>query len=468
MIGPEGADRPCAGIILAGAVLLLWPSILNWHPYLFWDTYGYFLQGKAYARLMLAAAGIGPPPAEVAQGWIGAAGRMLARDPAIRSPTWSLVTYSTAVAGSFWLLALTNALAAAATVELALVRLLGLPPASRLLLLAGMAALTSLPWFASYLMPDLFAGLLVLAASLLVFAWPSLRPAERAALIALYVATLTFHTSQLLLGVLLPPLAALVPGMLAERGRRLVRLGLPCIAAAGFLVALGWRGFGEPSATPHSPPFLLARAWEDGPARTYLAEACPAAGCAICAHLDRLAPTAQEFLWRKEDSYFAMDLATRAALRTEERPILLQALRADPLGELWAALVNAASQAARFGLDDFVLGRGAAVTPTDYTFVYLPLAPSAVWGLGTFSAIVYGGAALALAVLATLWRCGRLATRERQMVLFVLVALLLNAAICGALSGPHPRYQARVVWLLPLLAAALSLSPRAAPPPRAA
>ena len=99
MVGPEGADRPRAGIILAGAALLLWPSILNWHPYLFWDTYGYFLQGKAYVRLMLAAAGIGPPPAEVAQGWTGAAGRMLARDPAIRSPTWSLVTYGTAVAG---------------------------------------------------------------------------------------------------------------------------------------------------------------------------------------------------------------------------------------------------------------------------------------------------------------------------------------------------------------------------------
>jgi hypothetical protein len=468
VVGPEVAERPRAGIILAGAALLLWPSILNWHPYLFWDTYGYFLQGEAYARLMLAAAGIGPPPAEVAQGWIGAAGRMLARDPAIRSPTWSLVTYGTAVAGSFWLLALTNALVAAATVELALVRLLGLPPATRLLVLAGMAAVTSLPWFASYLMPDLFAGLLVLAALLLVFAWSSLRPVERSGLIALYVAALTFHTSQLLLGILLPPLAALVPGTLAERSRRLVRLGLPCIAAAGLLVSVGWLCFEEPSATPHSPPFLLARAWEDGPARAYLAEACPAAGWAICTHLDRMAPTAQEFLWREEDSYFAMDLATRTAVRAEERPILLRALRIDPLGELRAALANAASQAIRIGLDDFVLGRGAAVTPTDYTFIYLPLAPAAAWGLSTFSAIVYGGAALALAVLATLWRRGRLTAREQQMVLFVLAALLLNAAICGALSGPHPRDQARVVWLLPLLAAALSLSARGMPAPRAA
>ena len=36
------------------------------------------------------------------------------------------------------------------------------------------------------------------------------------------------------------------------------------------------------------------------------------------------------------------------------------------------------------------------------------------------------------------------------------------AAVCGALSGPHHRYQARVVWLLPLLAAGLLLRPRGA------
>ena len=30
---------------------------------------------------------------------------------------------------------------------------------------------------------------------------------------------------------------------------------------------------------------------------------------------------------------------------------------------------------------------------------------------------------------------------------FVLVVLLANAAVCGSLSGPHDRYQARVAWI---------------------
>lgn len=166
---PDRADGPRVATILAGAALLLWPTLLNWHPYLFWDTYGYFLQGKAYARLVLAGLGAQPVPPEAATGWLGAAGRMLARDPSIRSVTWSLLTYTTAAGGGFWLLATSSALVAAATVELALLRLFAVPPAMRLLVMAGLAAATSLPWFASYLMPDLYAGLLILAAAL----WPS-------------------------------------------------------------------------------------------------------------------------------------------------------------------------------------------------------------------------------------------------------------------------------------------------------
>jgi hypothetical protein len=41
---------------------------------------------------------------------------------------------------------------------------------------------------------------------------------------------------------------------------------------------------------------------------------------------------------------------------------------------------------------------------------------------------------------------------------FILIALLGNAFICGVFSGPHSRYQSRLVWLptLVLLLAASS------------
>jgi hypothetical protein len=34
----------------------------------------------------------------------------------------------------------------------------------------------------------------------------------------------------------------------------------------------------------------------------------------------------------------------------------------------------------------------------------------------------------------------------------IVAALLANAAVCSLLSGVYDRYQARVTWLLPLLA----------------
>jgi hypothetical protein len=49
------------------------------------------------------------------------------------------------------------------------------------------------------------------------------------------------------------------------------------------------------------------------------------------------------------------------------------------------------------------------------------------------------------------------------LVLAVLVGVTVNAAVTGALSGPHDRYQARIAWLLPL-AGLLALSATAARP----
>jgi putative flippase GtrA len=42
--------------------------------------------------------------------------------------------------------------------------------------------------------------------------------------------------------------------------------------------------------------------------------------------------------------------------------------------------------------------------------------------------------------------------------LLILAALILNAGICGMLAGVFPRYQARVIWLLPAVAVLLPLA----------
>ena len=217
-------------------------------------------------------------------------------------------------------------------------RLFGLDSRAALVVLAGMTLVTPLPWYASYLMPDLYAGLLVLAAALLVFAWDRLTTPSGSAPALLYLGSITFHLSHLLLAA----------GLLA------VAVSCPWPGRAGWTACGAWgcrswwrwpccsarasSGFGAATLTPNGAPFLLARSWEDGPARAYLERTCPAAGWAICPHLGRLAGTAQEFLWRPHDSYWAMDLPTRAAMRAEERRSCWRALLADPLGQVRGSL----------------------------------------------------------------------------------------------------------------------------------
>ena len=71
-------------------------------------------------------------------------------------------------------------------------------------------------------------------------------------------------------------------------------------------------------------------------------------------------------------------------------------------------------------------------------------------------ALLLGGFGASLVVV---WR-GGLAVR---LAVLVLVAVLANAAVAGALSRPHDRYQARIAWLV-LLPPVLGLRPRAVRP----
>ena len=451
--------RPSLALVLVGALLLLWPMVLNLHPYLFWDSYGYFLQGRAYLAVIGAALGWAPVPAEAQAGWIGAAGRMLAHDASIRAPAYGALLYALAATGGFWLVAAAQATCAMATLEIVLARLAGLGRSTRLGLYLLLAAGSTLPWFVCFMMPDLFAGLLILALAALAQGWPRLRPWERGWLLLLVTLAASFHGSHLLLAAALVPVAA----CLAPTGRHLrvgARLAAPVLAAALLGLAAGWLAFGQPTPTPRAPPFLLARGWEDGPVRAYLDRACAqGADWTMCGLRDRLPPSAQEFLWAETGSYWAMTQEQRAAVRAEAAGLVLQAVMADPLGQLAASLRNAGRQLVRIGLGDLVVGRGALVTPEDYTFLYLPAVPAAVWGLDGFSTWCAILVLASLAVLAVAARRPRPA-EMRPLAAPVLAGIVLNAAICGVLSGPFDRYQARVIWLLPLLAGAVLLAPR--------
>jgi hypothetical protein len=118
-----------------------------------------------------------------------------------------------------------------------------------------------------------------------------------------------------------------------------------------------------------------------------------------------------------------------------------------------------------FGLTAFSYSPGdlqfyaAKLPPGEYRRMSDTLSARQAWPLRQLEGIVYATAIGALIVMAT----GILALRRRpapssDVVLFsviVVVGLLLNAMICGGIAIVHDRYQGRVIWLLPLIAALL-------------
>ena len=62
----------------------------------------------------------------------------------------------------------------------------------------------------------------------------------------------------------------------------------------------------------------------------------------------------------------------------------------------------------------------------------------------------------ATAVLAWWWRGMTLA--QRGMALTLATGLLANAAVCAIFSGVAPRYQARLIWLVPFAAIAIGFA----------
>ena len=85
------------------------------------------------------------------------------------------------------------------------------------------------------------------------------------------------------------------------------------------------------------------------------------------------------------------------------------------------------------------------------------LRPLAAW-IGWLHPLV---ALLTLPALLWLWWRAHAAGDARRLglLLCLLVGVAGNALASGALSGVHARYQARVVWLLPLAVLVLARSP---------
>ena len=457
--------------VLLGAVLLLWPAFWNVYPLVFSDTGTYLTQ--AIHRYL---------------GWD-------------RPVFYSLFLYPLHLQQTLWPPIIAQAVLAAWLLDL--LRRVLLPDSSPwivVLLAAVLAALTALPFVASQLMPDVFTSLLVIAISLTVLTPERLSRTEARLLLPVTSFMIVAHQSHVALAIALLlcllPLRRLLGATTCLAARQpapwrswrpriwLWRAILPLPLACLALVSVNLVGHGRASLSPFGNVFLLARLIYDGPGRVALEHNCPQVGWRLCAALGRLPPTSDDFLWRADSPLVAAGGAKLVS--GEASAIILAAVRESPGAVLRGFLANAVAQFTRFAtgdglqpwpdtvtpaiVQDFPRAEAAAYAAARQQRAEMPVpatspehsllpSPFVILHLGAASVGICGAVFVLI-----------LGLRRRHIAagfaLAALVAVLSNAIITGGLSGPHDRYQSRIVWL-PLAVACLAIPSlfRRRPPP---
>ena len=502
---PDALPRPVPGpawlqtlaLVLAGAIILMLPALIHGRPFHFVDFNQYYLIGEAILEKLLggAAAPDGPPavPADApAPGQSPAPGNAggdgyFSLIGAGRSPLYSVFGYVLASGLSMWLICLVQALLGAWLIVRALGLLGGLRrPGPVLASLAGLAVLSPLGFHVNLLMPDVFAGYMVIAILLLAFA-PRLSLPETVFLAALVSASAFLHKSMLVLA-----LAALALMVLA-RFWQWSRPYFARLAPAWLLGALALSmtvqalyGFAAERLTGdplRSPPYLMARIYDDGPGQRHLEQACRAdpEAYALCAFSGFEYTTHNDLIWGSNlsagtPSFISSPPDLRQAMLDEQGRFVLKSVTAYPLSQLLATTGNTIRQFFLVSIDE--INYGAVLILQQYTaddpqalahtpgFAHCLAEPDScteenaynrAWNsLVTATALASLALLLCLLGVWTLFRItpsgASMASQDRHLCLAwaLLLILLANAFICGATSGVHARYQARLVWLVPL------------------
>ena len=413
---------------LALPLILIAPALWNGYPLLQWDTGGYL--ARWYEGYLVPS----------------------------RSTVFGLYLHY-GEDSEFWINLAFQALATLWIVQIIL-RVLGVTQLFALVAISLLLAMTTaLPWLASTLLTDIFAGLSVLSLFVLVLHGDKVSGLEKLSLFGLTAFAAAAHSATLgmlfglcCLGWIARPL---LRRRIALSG--LLQGSLTIVAGAAMLLAANFALSGQFTWTPGGYGVAFGRMMQDGIVARYLNDHCGNERLKLCPYRNELPATADQFLWG--NSMFNT-LGRFQGLNDEIGFIVTHSLADYPLWQAEAALSATARQ-----LVHVATGEGTnGWIPHTYGIIerYIPsqLKPMRAahqqhWDIN-FAAVNWLHVPVALlSMLLVAGMFGRAVLRRRLDDLALLAAsvsfaLLGNALICGVISGPHDRYGARMAWIATL------------------
>jgi hypothetical protein len=475
--------------------MLMSTAFAGGRPSVFFDTDGYYLMGEnaaqAIKRIPAALAGdhkaLRTPVSDDDQIDVTIMGA--------RSPLYGLFLFTFERLGGVWLVAGAQALICAWTVFLLWKAAApDAPTWSYLALTGGLTLASTLPFFATFIMPDVFAGVAAVGFVLLTVYGDRLARLETAIVVLILAFAYAVHASHMLtvLGAMIP--AALVlwwfkaPKGPVVRGYVLTVLAMVMAVFSGKAYEVG---FHMRTGMPlHRPPFLMARVLADGPGRAYLKTVCkgPDNPYVICRAIHAPLTRSDDILWEESPLIGAFnalkspDLQLR--MEKEEGAFVKGAVLSDPVGQLKASMENWADQLTRVSVHDPLRDPRQFLANEYWQTTRLvdmiphpeqckPIGPGCKPPFDMGLTKHWHELVMALSALFAAWRFSRpdvrSALKDRTApwaepavplttaVIILMGMVVLNAGVCGIISGAFSRYQARIVWLVPAAAGLIAL-----------
>ncbi len=487
----QSKSRLVATLILAVLTLgLIWPALYNGEPFFFADTVSYMRSADAAASKLLhkttpwSGANVNANAAFAAP-----ASATQASEPAKyvrtrsladaskrgilsgRSIYYGALLYLSYISSHFWLQVIFQALLVLAAVALIL-RDFRYPLWPNLGAIgAGLIVFSDAPFFASMLMPDIFAAFAILGCAVLLSRAKLASKLDTAAWFVLISISILFHDSCLLITVSMFGIAS-IEMLLRKRWRMLPHLGL---LVCTFIVGMaGHAAFTKmvihaTGAPPLRYPFITARLQSDGPATRYLNATCPQSKFAACEFKARFPMPVDQFLLAEPKDgglFYSAPIETRRALGEEQMRLGLAVFRYDPKGVIGSVLRNMFGQLTDFRLYNFnypnETGISQILPASELPALQKSAAFRGTMHIAVFTAVTYASAIGSLLYVLWALRFSKVSGKREwsPVALWTLAGLILNAAICAGMSGVFARFQARVIWLLPLLVLLLEIPHR--------
>ncbi|UPK24723.1 hypothetical protein [Bradyrhizobium sp. 195] len=406
-------------------LLMIAPAFWNGYPLLQWDTGGYL--ARWYEGYLVPS----------------------------RSTVFGLYLHYGESFG-FWINLAVQSLATLWLLQLTL-RVLSMMQTFRFVAIClGLILSTALPWLASMLLTDIFAGLSILSLFLLVVGGQRTSTLEKTSLFVFTAFAAATHSATL--GVLLGLCAV---GWMARPFLRerlplagLAQASLTIVVGGVMLVSANYALSGKLAWTPGGYGVAFGRMMQDGIVARYLSDHCPRERYKLCPYRNELPATADEFLWGK--SMFNT-LGRFEGMNDEMGYIVVQSLRDYPAWQAGAALRAMGQQLLHVATGEGTNGwiphtRGIIERYIPAQAAPMRAARQQHWGVN-FDTINWLHVPVALAsMLALVALLGHaLASRRLDdltlLAATVTLALLGNAFICAVISGPHDRYGARMAWV---------------------